>query len=307
MKSEITNTTKSNEVFGVKKEMLPDSGSLNVQILSRKTTKNIKDSGSNVQKRRNNTIDSIIHEGKKKKKSTVVYFPKPVEFNDFEEDTSSSVSGRPVSSWTHRNMMQFVERLPRQVRQTTTVLGEDEPTTKLNFKYMKTGRLLELANRVFGFHGWRTGLVKPVEVVHYEVKFRKSPSKPLPVTYTDNYFEKLDDLIKREDDVERLATIYSHEGMDNGVQNPCKDALENGPEEQHNKQLYYTISSIATVSLSFNDGTVIESQGTSTVVEIPSKAAAFSRAKKEAISNAMKNCFAQIPQYIHEDNSRVIQ
>ncbi|GMM34326.1 hypothetical protein DASC09_016510 [Saccharomycopsis crataegensis] len=217
----------------------------------------------------------------KKSSPSLVLFPKPQEY---DIDSFEVKLKRPATNWAAEKISEFLEELkkstPNQFKKSGAVgTKNSDGDMALSLSWVRMEIVISTANKVFGFNGWNSSIVEDSKVVNSEVIIEED--------------------LKKENYIERLLRLQEEE-----EQAKLPKVKKEKPEEEEKKVNYsYSVEVRTTIMLSLKDGTYITKDGTGSATN-PQKNLAFQLAKKQAATNALKQCFCSFPEMLKNHQQR---
>lgn len=206
--------------------------------------------------------------------STTVYFPQFPEFSGNELEAKFELELEvPQTTWSTNKIKEFNNKF-KQIRQPQSRNSRQVDQVDLNVnddRCIRIHDLIKLANSVFGFNGWSTCITDPGKILRSDVQLVNTDN-----VATDNYFDRLkaekkteleDEETKIDDYIQALAAA---------------------------SKFSYEMEVMVELELKLLDGTTVKGAGISKIAGITLKSLAFSKAKKEAHTNAIKQCFFKL-------------
>ncbi|ODV59038.1 uncharacterized protein ASCRUDRAFT_115723 [Ascoidea rubescens DSM 1968] len=159
-------------------------------------------------------------------------------------------------------------------------------------------RLINLANRTFGFDGWSTEIV-PGSFSLITLDTVLAQFEDNDKNFIENYYNNLNNnIIKNESDLDFDIDLNQECRAANTERTLHNTAINNDnadPDSGVDKKYAYNVKTSITVKITLSDGFYHQSIGYGQAQNYPSKPLALQKSKKESVTNAIKACFADFP------------
>ncbi|KAI5970525.1 RAD59 [Candida margitis] len=204
-----------------------------------------------------------INEETRNLPSTVSYFPTIADLED--QATSDSVEEYDDSVLKKISLLQIKLEQLQYSRDSKNIGG-----LNWNFNKFSGHTLYALANEVFGFNGWSTSIEECI-ISETNVSRGQGGEEEANGESIDN------------------ASIQSASTSERSTPNVFNDAIVNCEETSKDNGLRYSAKCICVVRLTLEEGTCTEGIGEGTATNLPHRYMCYSKCKKEAVTDGIKN------------------